>query len=96
VWFKEFSKGLGSERQWVKFSYLWIASQDFPAPVPAAGLRRVISDRLGADHKATGKGEVLICEPEHTGKFALPAGKSLWRGDLVNLSEGGRKPIKRS
>src|SRR6185312_180283 len=27
TWFEAMSKGLGYERQWLKFSYLWISSQ---------------------------------------------------------------------
>ena len=45
-WFKQFSRALGSERHWLKFSYLWIASPSALAPIAAAHLRRVISDPL--------------------------------------------------
>jgi hypothetical protein len=88
-WFAAFSKGLGSERHWVKFAYLWVASLQAPAPQPAANLRRVISDPLNSSAKGNRPGTgreadtVLICEPEMTGKLRVPAAKRVRRGDLV-------------
>jgi hypothetical protein len=92
-WFREFSKGLGSERQWVKFSYVWLASLDQPAPVTDPKLRRVISDRLGSDRLAENAGTVLLCEPETPARFPVPAGQQLWRGDLVRV--GHDEPAQR-
>ena len=74
-WFKDFSKKLSSEKLWVKFSYLWIASSSFPAPVPDPLLRRVISDPIAAS-------TVLICEPGRPERFS---GRDLWRGDIVKI-----------
>lgn len=85
-WFREFSEGLGSERQWVKYSYLWIASKAAPAPKPAAGLRRVISDPLSTDRAATTT--VLICEPGQPGRHPVSPRKPLWRGDVVQVGGG--------
>jgi hypothetical protein len=86
-WFREFSKGLGSERQWVKFSYLWLASNSFPAPMPDSQLRRVVSDPLSANPGGRGSStQVLICEPEQPGRYPVTERHPLWRGDLVRLS----------
>ena len=46
-WFKYFSRGLSSERQWMKFTYLWLAAPGSPARTLSSGIRRVISDPLG-------------------------------------------------
>jgi hypothetical protein len=95
AWFLEFSKALGSERQWLKFSYLWIASQldgETRAPVAAANLRRVVSDPLIARETGprssvvnTTAPSVLICEPETPGRLTVPRTSELKRGDLVRL-----------
>ena len=91
-WFRGFSEGLGSERQWLKYSYLWIASSEFPAPSPVAHLRRVISDPLGRGPKP----EVLICEPEAAGRWTVSAygpgdRAGVKRGDLISI-RGQSKP----
>jgi hypothetical protein len=88
-WFREFSKGLGSERQWVKFSYLWMASADAPAPQPDAKMRRVISDPLsgGAGRPGSGASSVLICEPEQPARHPVSERQPLWRGDLVRVGK---------
>jgi hypothetical protein len=77
-WFREFSKALSSERQWLKFSYLWFASEEYPAPLPEKGLRRVISDPL------THAGEVLVCEPTVAAR-AQSEQSELGRGDLIRV-----------
>ncbi|MGK5081850.1 small ribosomal subunit Rsm22 family protein [Bdellovibrionota bacterium FG-1] len=86
-WFRDFSKALSSERQWVKFSYLWLATPDYPAPQPEASLKRVISDPMAADRggRDSGPKAVLICEPEHPGRHPLRPSEQLWRGDLVKV-----------
>jgi hypothetical protein len=79
-WFRNFSEGLGSERNWLKFAYLWLASAKHPAPEPRANARRVISDPL---NRGEGRGpqEVLICEPERPGR-ARVSGR-VHRGDVI-------------
>lgn len=83
-WFREFSKALGSERTWAKFSYLWLAALGGPAPKPLSGLKRVISDPLGDSN-------VLICEPERPGRYRLTRGAHLHRGDLIKMNDSPRK-----
>jgi hypothetical protein len=78
-WFKGFSQALGSERQWLKFSYIWMASSAYPSPEPDPMLRRVISDSLSQGPTAT----FLICEPEVPGRHSIPASAGVCRGDLV-------------
>ncbi|MCM2277819.1 MAG: small ribosomal subunit Rsm22 family protein [Oligoflexia bacterium] len=79
-WFTSFSKGLGSERQWVKFSYLWLSSPEARAPVPSPRLRRVVSDPIQKDRNAD---VVLICEPERPGRIRVPSSRHVHRGDLI-------------
>lgn len=79
-WFEQFSKGLGSEREWLKFSYLWISSPDSPAPVSAPNLRRVISDPMNRIGKS---GTVLLCEPELPFRLKLRDASQTRRGDLL-------------
>jgi hypothetical protein len=80
-WFRGFSEGLGSERQWVKFSYLWIASQQYPSPKTDPKFRRVISDSLSQGKTS----QFLICEPEKPGRWSSPAKNKIGRGDLVKI-----------
>lgn len=81
-WFAQFSKGLGSERQWVKFSYLWFASEAYPAPVPNRDLRRVVSDPL----KQGREGDVvLICEPEVAGRMTFRPSLHVRRGSMISV-----------
>lgn len=80
-WFKQFSESLGSERNWLKFSYLWLASPENPAPEPPPALRRVVSDPLGSGRGAQ---EVLICEPDHAGRARVAPGRRILRGDLIS------------
>lgn len=80
-WFRDFSLGLGSERQWLKFSYLWLASSEHPAPAPERDLRLVISDPLGG-----AKQDVLLCEPGRIPrKFRSSKNKDVHRGDVIRM-----------
>jgi hypothetical protein len=81
TWFRGFSEGLGSERQWVKFCYLWIASAEYPSPQVDPRTRRVISDPLNQGTSAT----YLLCEPEEPGRWVAPTKNNLGRGDLVKI-----------
>lgn len=80
-WFKGFSEALSSERQWVKFSYLWFASVDSPSPRQNPKARRVISDSLSQGPKAM----VLICEPDIPGRWTAPTREAVYRGDIIKL-----------
>lgn len=78
--FLKISEGLGSERQWVKFSYLWLASPAFPNQGrEAAGKVRVISDPIREGVRAT----VLICEPDLPQRMPVPSRTPIRRGDLI-------------
>jgi hypothetical protein len=83
-WFRMFSEALGSERQWLKYSYLWLAAEEFAAPEHDPRMRRVLSDPMSA---AKDRGEVLLCEPGHPGRVESPARDPLWRGDLIYIRE---------
>lgn len=80
-WFAEFSHGLGGERTWVKFTYLWLAATSAPASRAPAHLRRVISDPI---RTRGGDEEVLLCEPEEPGRLRIPRGKRWMRGSLIS------------
>lgn len=90
-WFAYLSKGLGSEREWLKFSYSWIAGKSAkPTPMKPedADLHRVISDPI---QNTQGGGQILLlCEPERPlrvptwVKRSVPGGPpAVMRGDLV-------------
>jgi hypothetical protein len=90
-WFAEFSKALGSERLWLKFSYLWITSPDQRAPKRNPNYRLVISDPLSKG------GDVLICEPERPGRINIARLGSVWRGDWLQIVSGSQgKPASPS
>jgi hypothetical protein len=88
-WFAEFSKALGSERLWLKFSYLWITSKDQRSPKRNPSHKLVISDPLS---KA---GDVLICEPERPGRLNTARLGPVWRGDVLQVggtADGAKAP----
>ena len=80
-WFRGFSEGLGSERHWLKFAYLWIASAQYESPRVDPRTRRVISDTLSQGATST----FLICEPEKPGRWTSNAKNNIGRGDLVKI-----------
>jgi hypothetical protein len=80
-WFKAFSRGLGSERHWVKFSYLWLSSPDARAPRPEPGLRLVVSDPIAT---SAGDRVVLLCEPSSPARLSIPRNLELLRGDWID------------
>jgi ribosomal protein RSM22 (predicted rRNA methylase) len=89
-WFLKFSKGLGSEREWLKYSYLWLASPARASTVLEPHLRRVVSDPM---RERDGNHTVLLCEPDNTRRLGIGAARDLHRGDLV---EGPKTPIRHS
>ena len=90
-WFKIFSKNLSSEKQWVKFSYIWLAAPSTPAITQSANLRRVVSDPMKMQSLPT---SVLLCEPEHTGRLEVPINTTIKRGDLINSLQKMPEKIK--
>ena len=94
-WFKHFSESLSSEKHWVKFSYVWFTSAEYPAPTRVSNWKRVISDPLAQGPQTT----VLLCEPETPGRLAVAKISALGRGDLVEPGKDAvitRKPANRS
>lgn len=87
-WFTFFSRGLGSERNWLKYSYLWLAAAGDPAPEPSPFVRRVISDPI---HQ-TGGAELLLCEPNEVVRTSAASNRKLGRGDLYRLGAAGAVP----
>jgi len=82
-WFTYFSKGLGSERQWLKFSYLWMT----PKKMAPTQLPLLVSDALTkrGTHSAQGRTtaiEALVCKPENTEKVSLQIPLEKLRGPL--------------
>ncbi len=82
-WFRGFSKGLGSERNWLKYSYLWLASPLKGADPAKTQERLIVSDTLPAPR--SGDSSVLICEPELTRRWILPSKTRRFRGERVFL-----------
>lgn len=81
-WFKQFSRALGSERQWMKFSYLWIRASEDRKGSFRSDQKRVISDPLN-----TNPPTVLLCAPEQPERLALRGARKLYRGDLLDTSK---------
>lgn len=79
-WFLDFSKKLGSERHWLKYSYLWLSHLESPSA--AKNLRRVISDPM---EWGPASSKILLCEPEKAFPFRTSAGQKIRRGDLAQL-----------
>jgi hypothetical protein len=94
-WFRKFSIQLGGIRDWLKFSFTWLAAAPSLPLTPASEnnkskspLYRVISDTLKTE---SGK-QNQICEPERVGYVSSPP-KPLFRGDLTEkmLLKGNKK-----
>ena len=80
---QKFSGKSDAGRQWIKYSYLWIAAETFPAQKPADGLFRAVSDPIFVKSKPQAK--VLLCDAETTKNFMVSKGSKIRRGDLVQL-----------
>lgn len=80
--FRKFSIRLGGVREWLKFSFLWIASRDSEKPArPPKGLVRVVSDPI-----RTARGlQNLICRPERF-TYENAKKKPVFRGDVIHDS----------
>lgn len=81
-WFHELSRAIGPERNWLKFSYLWISARSMKAPKLATRLRRVVSDLMPV---RTGDCVVLLCEPERPRRHPLRANSRVLRGDILEI-----------
>ncbi len=92
-WFRFLSKGLGSERHWIKFSYVWFTGKDQKAPEIPAGLRRVVSDPIRSKSAPT---TVLLCEPVTPRRFQIPASARVFRGDLIRVDRAPPRVPPRS
>lgn len=77
VWFEKFSKSLGSKREWLKYSYLWVASQERPAPPTSPLQYRAVSDPI---HERDGGKSVLLCAPNQVERIPAPASLRATRG----------------
>lgn len=74
-WFTYFSKGLGSERQWLKFSYLWMT----PRSLPPSQLLLLVSDALTRRNSTV---EALVCRPTRVEKSSFEVPLDKLRGPL--------------
>jgi hypothetical protein len=83
-WFGWFSRGLSKEKEWLKYSYLWITARENPNPDRAdAQERLVLTDPLSRDPRA--KKEVLVCQPDVPLRHALGPREFWRRGMRVKL-----------
>ena len=74
--FKKFSIKLGSKREWLKFSFIWVASQS--KPEVKVNVVRVVSDPM-----RTPRGnQNQLCTPERISWLNTPM-RPLYRGDVV-------------
>ena len=85
-WFSYFSKGLGSERQWLKFSYVWMT----PKKLSPSQFPLLISDALTKRNTTV---EALVCRQERAEKVSFEVPLEKLRGPLGLrggwLAEGG-------
>lgn len=87
-WFAKFSRGLGSERQFLKLSYLWLADSGACKPglnLPAKGAQLLVSDSLTRYSGRTDRVaiEALVCHPDRTQKVSLKVPLAKLRGPLA-------------
>jgi len=84
VWFQFFSKALGSERHWIKYSYVWFGA-GAPSRLDMKKSRLVISDPITMK---SGDKTILLCEPKEAGRRIFKGFvKNLpLRGDIVPVS----------
>jgi hypothetical protein len=80
--FKKFSIKLGGVRDWLKFSFIWLASKDSEQEAtidPKENLVRVVSDQLKTPQGYRNQ----VCKPVQIGWFDQ---KNLQRGDVIRYS----------
>lgn len=76
TFFKKFSIRLGSKREWLKFSFIWVAAQN--TPEKQLKIVRVVSDPM-----RTPRGnQNQLCTPGRISWFRTPA-RPLYRGDVI-------------
>jgi len=88
AWFSRFSKGLGSERQFLKLSYLWLADSGFwktGQSLPSKDAQLLVSDSLTRYTGRTAKVAIdaLVCAPDRTQKVSLKVPLEKLRGPLA-------------
>ncbi len=77
--FRKFSIKLGSVRDWLKFSFVWIAAKDSAKKTkPEKGFVRVVSDPLKTPQGSTNQ----ICRPEQVEYMPTPY-KPIFRGEII-------------
>jgi hypothetical protein len=84
-WFKVLSKMFGSERQWVKFCHVWLASPGQGPRKQDPTERRVVSDPLNGKGRGYNS-SVLLCEPERCKRLEISKGSRLRRGESIRLA----------
>jgi hypothetical protein len=93
-WFAFFSKGLSKEKEWLKYSYLWITAKADPNPDRVGATERlVLTDPLSRDPRA--EKQVLLCEPDTPNRRTLGANEFWRRGMRVDLESRPRGPKSR-
>jgi hypothetical protein len=85
--FKKFSVKLGSVRDWLKFSFVWIAADADHELVPSSpqsklGLARVVSDPM----KTPRGNQNQICEPVQIKWLSTPR-RPIFRGEVIAGSD---------
>jgi hypothetical protein len=77
--FRKFSIKLGGIRDWLKFSFVWLAARESEKRArPPSGWVRVISDPMRTPHGT----QNLICRPERFTYTKTPR-KPLFRGEVI-------------
>lgn len=83
-WFGFFSRGLSKEKEWLKYSYLWITAENDRNTMPRSPKERlVLSDPLSRDPRA--EKQVLLCEPDQPKRHTLKSNQFWRRGMKVEI-----------
>jgi hypothetical protein len=82
-WFEFFSKGLSSQKEWIKYTYLWLRANPPKRKNLDPMLRLVLTDSLTKNPK--GPQMFLLCEADRPRRISLPRTERVRRGDLIKL-----------
>ena len=82
-WFEFFSKGLSSQREWIKYSYVWLRSNPPKKAKVDPNVRLVLTDSLTKNLKSANL--YLLCEPIRARRVSVSRNERLRRGDLYKL-----------
>ena len=86
TFFKKFSIKLGGVRDWLKFSFVWIASKESAEQVASNPRSKLAIARIVSDPMRTDRGlQNQVCKPDQVAWVQTPS-KPLHRGEVIHDS----------